>query len=386
MRKLLPSRRLGGLTGGFGWPNRLLEGLESMNVTVRRAALIAAAVAAVAGCAPAAVAAPVSALSWHIVKRVNYNGSNGVFTAVTAAGRHGGWAFEGYSRATAWERNGSTWTQVPFPSQDNEMVVAATASSATNVWAFTQKFGLSRALRWNGQRWTVMRSFSRAIGGAVVLSPSDVWVFGTPDLPGVDLGAWHYNGRTWSRVASGQGLEGGSGRSARDIWAFDGADVAHWNGSVWSRTSVAALLPAKQLLNDPALTGIYEQSGHSVYAIANGRAQDEGGPLVILHWNGSVWSKVADGSFGFGTLQQFAPDGRGGLWLPMPGAGGQKSYLLHYSDGRLTQAALPGGPDRITVDTVALIPGTTELLGGGETHASSDEGTGVVGVVLEYAT
>src|SRR6516164_8500342 len=142
-----------------------------MRVSVRRGALIAAAVAAVAGCAPAANAAPASAPSWHIVKRVA-GGSNGVFTAVTAVGRNGGWAFDGFSNATAWERNGSTWTQVPFPSQNEEMVVAAAASSATNVWAFTQEFGTSRALRWNGQHWAVMRSFSRAIGGGVVLSSS----------------------------------------------------------------------------------------------------------------------------------------------------------------------------------------------------------------------
>jgi hypothetical protein len=174
------------------------------------------------------------------------SGPNGVVTAVTAAGRNGGWAFDGFFNATAWERNGSTWTRVPFPSQNNEMVVAAAASSATNVWAFTQEFGISRALRWNGRQWTVMRSFPRAIGGAVVLGSSDVWVFGTDQLPGVDLGAWHYSG------------------------------------------------------------------------------------------------------------------------------------------GHLTQAALPGGPSRITVDTVALIPGTTELLGGGDTHGAGNPGTDVTGVVLQY--
>jgi hypothetical protein len=354
-----------------------------MRVMVRRAALIAAAAVAVAGCTPTAVAAPIEVPSWHIVKRVT-SGPNGVFTAVTAVGRNGGWAFDGLTKATAWERNGSTWTQVPFPSLSNEMVVAAAASSASNAWAFTNQFGTSRALRWNGQRWTVVRSFSRAIGGAVVLSSSDVWVFGEPIVPGAGLGAWHYNGRTWSQVRSGQGLEGGSGLSASDIWAFDGADVAHWNGSTWSRTSVASLLPAKQLLNDPALTGIFEQSRHSVYAIGNGNLQDEGGPLVILHWNGSVWSKVAGGNFGFGTLQQFSSDGHGGLWLPMPGFGGQKSYLLHYTGGQLIPASLPAGPLAITVDTVALIPGTIEVLGGGDTHASANPGTGVVGVVLQY--
>jgi hypothetical protein len=362
-------------------------GLRAAAVT---AAVTAAAVVALTGCTSASAAGTSAqgastsgSASWHIVKRVA-GGSNGVVTAVTAAGQNGGWAFDGFSNATAWERNGSTWTRVPFPSQNDEMVVAAAASSASNVWAFTQEIGISRALRWNGRQWTVTGSFPRAIGGAVVLGSSDVWVFGTDQLPGVDLGAWHYNGRTWSRVASGHGLEGGSGRSASDIWAFDGADVAHWNGSIWSRTSVASLLPPKQQLNDPFLTGIFEQSRHSVYAIANGNAQDEGGPIAILHWNGSAWSKVAGGSFGFGMLQQLSSDGHGGLWLPMPGSGGQKSYLLHYSGGHLTQAALPGGPSKITVDTVALIPGTTELLGGGDTHAAGNPGAGVTGVVLQY--
>ena len=354
-----------------------------MGVKVRCAARLAGAAAAVAVCGQAAVAAPVSVPSWHIVKRVS-SGPNGGFTAVTAAGLNGGWAFDGTTRSTAWKRSGSTWTRVPFPSLASEVVVAAAASSATNVWAFTDRLGTSRALRWNGQHWTVARSFSRAIGGAVVLSSSDVWVFGEPFTPGAGLGAWHYNGRTWTQVASGHGLEGGSGLSASDIWAFDGTDVAHWNGSTWSRTSVRSLLPAKQLLNDPALTGIFEQSRHSVYAIANGQLQDEGGPLVILHWNGSAWSKVAGGNFGFGVLQQVSSDGRGGLWLPMPGVVGGESYVLHYTGGHLTQAVLPASPTKINIDTLALIPGTRDVLGAGDTHNASDPGAGVVGVIAQY--
>jgi len=354
-----------------------------MRVKVRGAALLAAAVAALSGCTQNAVAAPVSVPSWHIVKKVSA-GPNGIFTAVTAVGQNGGWAFDGLSRPTAWERSGSTWTQVPFPGLSDEEVVAAGASSATNVWAFTDRVGTSRALRWNGQHWTVVRSFSRAIGGAVVLSSSDVWVFGEPFVPGGGLGAWHYNGRSWTQVASGRGLEGGSGRSAGDVWAFDGADVAHWNGSAWSRTSLASFLPARQLLNDPALTGVFEQSRHSVYAIANGQLQDQGGPLVILHWNGSAWSKVAGRNFGFGGLQRVSSDGHGGLWLPWPGSVGGKSYVLHYTGGQLTQAVLPVDPARITLGALALIPGTSDVLGVGDTHNAADPGTGVVGVIAQY--
>jgi len=360
-----------------------------MRVTVARAALIAAAVAAVAGCAPAANAAPAAVPSWHIVTSV-HNGQLGNFTAVTAVGRSGGWAFNNGSVPTAWRLSGSTWTQVPFPGLANEWVDAAGAASASDVWAFTDTGTHSRALRWNGTTWTVERSFSRVIGGAAVLSASDVWVFGDPEFPGQGLGAWHYNGHTWSQPASGHGLEGGSGLSAGDIWAFEGTGVAHWNGSAWSRTSLASLLPAKQQLNDPMITGIYAQSRNSVYAIGNGDLQDEGGPLVVLHWNGSAWSRVAQGNYGIGTLpiQQVSPDGHGGLWIPMPGyAGlGLRGYMLHYSAGRLTTADLPDGPYRISVDAVALIPGTTDLLGGGATHAADNAESNVTAVILKYGT
>ena len=363
---------------------------------VRRAGAAAAAALALTGLAfttaassSAAQAAPAAArpaaAGWHIVKQV-HNGPFGGFTAVIAVGRTGGWAFNQGPVPTAWRRSGSTWTQVPFPGQANEVVVAAGAASPTNVWAFTAGGAQSRALRWNGRAWTVQRSFAQQIGGAVVINSSDIWVFGQPYFPGTGLGAWHYNGHTWSRVASGHGLQGGSALSANNIWAVDGSDIAHWNGSSWSRTSVSHLLPAKQALNGPLLTGIFAESAHSVYAIGNGGLEDEGGPLVILHWNGHQWSKAAEGDFGFGTqpLQQASPDGHGGLWLPMPGVDGQKSYLLHYTPGHpLTQASLPYGPNGISIEAVALIPGSTGLLAGGDIHAADKPGTNVVAVLLQ---
>jgi hypothetical protein len=362
--------------------------------TVRRAAAVSATVLAVTTAASfaaltaqaqgtGATAHPV-APAWHIVKQV-HNGPLGGFTAVVAVGKNGGWAFNGGTVPTAWHRSGSTWTQVKFPAQANQAVVAAGATSASNVWAFTADGAQSQALKWNGRSWTVERSFSREIGGGVVISPSDVWVFGEPFYPSSGLGAWHYNGRTWSYVASGYGLEGGSALSAHDIWAVDGADVAHWNGTTWSRTSVAQLLPAKQELNHPSLTGIFAMSKDSVYAIANGNLQDEGGPIDLLHWNGRQWSKVAQGQYGFGVqpFQAVSSDGHGGLWIPMPGALSGRSYLLHYSAGHLTQVALPVSGSRISLLSVALIPGTDEVLAGGDTHAANSD-TSVVATILQY--
>jgi hypothetical protein len=323
--------------------------------------------------------------AWRIVKRVPH----GSFNVIITVGKKGGWAFDNSdssSAPTAWQRSGSnpsTWTKVAFPGKSNESVVAAGASSSADVWAFTGGGAPSRALHWNGHSWTVQRSFPGQIGGAVVINRSDVWVFGEPFFPGAGLGSWHYNGHVWSRVASGHGLEGGSALSANNIWAFGGVDVAHWNGSTWSRTSVASLLPRQQELNDPAVSEVLALSKNNVYAIGNGNAEDEGGPTVVLHWNGHHWSRLAEGQFGLGA-PQISSDGHGGLWLPMPGVDGEKSYLAHYSAGHLTTTTLPGGPNRITIFSVALIPGTSNVLAGGNTHANGQPGVNDNAVLLQY--
>jgi hypothetical protein len=379
----------------LGWQSKGLFALNKRmrdvvgRVAAGTAVLLATAGLAAGGAYPAlaagASAGQLTAPTWKVVKKV----PGGDFSAVVAIGRSGGWAFGEGPKPTAWRRSGSAWTQVSFPGQSNEVVIAAGATSGTNVWAFTTGGSHSRALRWNGRAWTVQRSFTRQIGGAAVISPGDVWVFGQPFFPSASFGAWHYNGRTWSQAASGHGLEGGSGLSAHDVWAFEGTDVAHWNGSAWSRTSVARLLPAAQKshLNDPAVTGVFEQSKNSVYATGNGNTEDDGGPMVLLHWNGHQWSKVGGGLFGFDVqpVQPIASDGHGGLWIPMAGPeGGTDAHLLHYSGGHLTTAAVPGGPSRTSISTVAVIPGTSGALAGGFTHAANNAGLGDTGVLLEF--
>ena len=83
------------------------------------------------------LAQPAAQASWHIVDQV-HSGANGQFTAVTAVGRSGGWAFNGVVGESAYQRTGSTWKQAPFPKlKMGGEVVTAGATSADNVWAFT---------------------------------------------------------------------------------------------------------------------------------------------------------------------------------------------------------------------------------------------------------
>jgi hypothetical protein len=50
----------------------------------------------------------------------------------------------------------------------------------------------------------------------------------------------------------------------------------------------------------------------------------------------------------------------------------------------LTTVAIPGGPSRTSIATVARIPGTSEALAGGFTHAAGNAGLDDAGVLLEY--
>jgi hypothetical protein len=345
---------------------------------------------AITTAASASASPAVPPLAWHLVKQV-HQGDNGDFTAIAAVGTNGGWAFsgDGFGAPAAFRRSGATWTQAPFPGRSDERVLAAQATSAADVWAFTTNGTASRALRWNGRTWSVAGSFSREISGATVISSTNVWVFGDGFQPGGVLGTWHFNGRTWTHVPGEGSLNGGSALSATSIWAFGGRKVAHWNGHTWAATSVASLLPARDPngLNNPGVTAIYAQSPTSVWAVGDGGREDEGGPVVVLHFNGHAWSQVAaDGAFaGDSVIGQVAPDGRGGLWIPVPGNEGAPSRLLHYSGGHLTAAVLPIAANKIAIESVAWIPGTFQALAGGLTHVPNHPGVGDVAVILQFA-
>jgi hypothetical protein len=364
-------------------------------VTVGIAGLLA--IGAVAGAGPASAVSATSAASatspaaarWRLMKQVKTDFA-GAFTAVAATGKTTGWAFDGQgytSPPAVYRLSGGKWQREPFPSRKNEEVITAAATSPTDVWAFTQGLSApSRVLHYNGHAWSVVAKFTNTIADATVLSSNDVWVYGNIAIPHfqASLGVWHYNGSSWRQVS--KTIQGGSALSATNAWGFNGVDVEHWNGRGWIGTSVKSLLPhAVAGLNSPQVVGVLALSPSSVYAIGNGTAQDEGGPLVVLHYNGRRWTRLATGGFGYGPTPEISSDGGGGLWLPMNGPVGGTSHLVHYAAGRLAPASLPFSAPKITIVSVAHVPGTTQQLAGGYTHASGDRGTNVVAVLLKYS-
>ena len=350
---------------------------------------------ATAGAASAASAAPAATgKQWRVIFTApKVSPSLQVtqdFTAVVATGSTTGFAFDGIGAPageTAWERtgHGATWRKIPFPGKANEQVAYAAASSPANVWAFGNNlFNGSRVLRWTGSKFAVAKTFGGSISAASVLGPRDVWVYGLPAGGGVPaIGVWHYNGQTWSRI--GANISGGSALNDHDVWGFTISSVEHWNGSKWTATPVNRLLPARDPhgLNDPQVVGILALSDSNVYAIGNGNAEDEGGPVVVLHFNGHQWTKLATGQFGYGPdFQQFSPDGSGGLWLAMQGPAGGPSVLVHYAGGKFTKAAV--NQATTTIESLSRIPGTTSQLAGGFTHGSGNRGANVIAALWQY--
>jgi len=258
-----------------------------------------------------------------------------------------------------------------------DRVSYASASSATNVWAFTFK---GRVLRYNGSSWKTVKNFGKVIESGLALSATDVWVFGQSFSPA--LGTWHYNGSSWKKSASGSGLQGASALSASSIWAFGGTNVAYWNGSTWTKTSVAHLLPKNTQLSHSFVAGIYAAAAKSVYAVGSGGRQDEGGPLVLLHYNGSTWSRLAMIS-SLGDPVAVVPDGSGGLWIPVRTGFPGNGSMEHYAHGKLSSVTLPYSPPHLLLFAAANAPHSTRAITVGYFRKSFSASTSTA-VILRF--
>lgn len=311
------------------------------------------------------------------------------FTAVSVTSPASAWAFsaheEGAARPAAWRLSGSVWTRATFPGRGGEQVTAARSSSPSNVWAFTSAH---RAFRWNGCSWAVVRGFpGRNVSGAAVISSQDVWVFGQRYAPGGgNHGTWHYNGHAWTRVPLAAGLAEASAVSASDIWAF-GASwsssatvIAHWNGSGWQRSSVAALLPRPTPYCGPAINGIYGVSATQAWAVGSALCQDVPGPSVLLHYTGGTWHVAA--RLGDHVPLTILPDGRGGLWIPVNGAQIPHCAILHYSHGTLTAARLPFPPQQLLLLDAA--PGSHGIVAFAAGRRTLRPSLATTAVILSY--
>jgi hypothetical protein len=322
------------------------------------------------------VPAQAAATSWSVALTQHYGlASNySMYTAVAAPAVGNAWAFgttngagapaPGTPVAEHW--NGTEWSSSALPSGLSSEIDAASAVSASSVWAVTEIGG--DILHWNGSAWSVsdhVPGSDLLFTGITAVSNSDVWAFGFGNL-GPGIGTWHYNGHTWTKVnGSAVGLESASAVSATNIWAIGspsegpaGGVLEHYNGKTWAPVTAAAL-------SGLYVSGVVALSSTNVWAIAVNASNQ----ALLVHFNGSEWTSVKEPYSGI-VPEFFAPDGQGGFWLDSY-VSHSETWVLHYSAaGQWSRTMLTTG----SLGPLALVPGTTSLWGVGSVPATSPAG------------
>jgi hypothetical protein len=352
--------------------------LHAFKIAVGSAALLSLG----AGAAPAAVS-PAGKTTWR-PGPADIAGATTAVTGVHASGTTTEFAFvtNYFTHAMYIRTNGKAWIRTSGPAlAKGETVVAATAITAHHLVAFAVLANeTSRVLNFSNGKWTVIGKLGAPIGTATVRSGSNIWVFGSTDFAGAKaLGVWHYNGRSWKRIATSG--TNGSGPTATSAWAVNGTVAERYAGGKWTGTNLASLIP-KATIGLKSLIGIYTTPGAPVYAVGSGNNEDSGGPIVVLRYNGHRWTRVASYSHGNMWPSAVSPDGKGGLIIGGSAGAAAQAELLHYAkgSGKLVAESVPGMTSVMnsTFETAANVHGTTVLIVGGETPAKTG--------ILETAT
>ncbi len=89
-----------------------------------------------------------------------------------------------------------------------------------------------------------------------------------------------YGGSSWKSYGPADlgSVQAIWGPAANDAWAVDNAGmILHWNGTDWTKASSSAT---------SSLTSIHGSGSTDVWTV---------GPRTMLHWDGTRWSEIADG-------------------------------------------------------------------------------------------
>ena len=211
---------------------------------------------------------------------------------------------------------------------------SVSAVSANDAWAVGEGTDAvtgahtTLALHWNGATWapvaspnpggTTTSGENSALDGVSAVSAKDVWAVGSyanPTTGAHESLVEHWNGSGWRRVASpnpggtassgsGTNLQAVSAVSAKDLWVVggyldpaSGADrtlIWHGDGKRWTRVSSPS--PGGSNQNDLSdLDGVHGVSARDAWAVGeySTKAKSSGRDTVVLHWNGTRWTRVA---------------------------------------------------------------------------------------------
>lgn len=357
-------------------------------LTIKRAG-IAGAIASIASAAAlvgTVLPAQATTSPWHQVFSHHYGPASDYsgFTSTVAFAPNNVWELGGSDLSggngtlqvpiiVRWR--GSGWTGNTAPTGVTGYIEAASADSASDIWAVT--FGTGYVLHYNGTRWSVATRLPNPTSGVLTdvtaISPKNVWVFGNTGF-GPGLGTWHFDGSTWRHETTaqlGDNIGLASAVNGSNIWAIGASstqpdgEIAHFNGSTWTPVSNA-------LLTGLTFFGIHAFSATNIWATA----QSNSGPSYLLHYSGH-WSRVQI-PWGYSPRIGITSDGKSGLWFVAAPAGSQTQYAVHWFPGNAWQRF----PLTRILGAPVNIPGTSSVVLVGDALA----GTAANAAVWVYGT
>ena len=245
-----------------------------------------------------------------------------------------------------------TWKVVPSPRAGQYLeaitFVAPDASWAVGVSAVARILSVPRQIsgagagaasstplieRWDGSTWQVV-SGPRVRGALVAVAGS-----------GVD--------DVWAVGSVGQTVWAGDWPEYR-YWAL----AEHWDGSSWTRARV----PFRG-----ELWGVSTVEPDDAWAVGGDYTDLEGGPApILLHWDGTAWSKVDPGSgVRLGALTDVVALAEHDVWVIGDDAD-DRAVAVHWNGARWRPYRLPG--NGYPSDVAALSPKDVWVSGSGDTE------------------
>jgi hypothetical protein len=305
------------------------------------------------------------------------------------------WAV-GYNKKLAvtehW--NGTTWTSVPNPAFTHSVTLWGVSElSADDVWAVGDTRGGAVVIeQWLGSAWSVIAS-PKLLGSSVLLSVTAVsagsaWAAGYEYVAGAPGGGYvplleHWNGTSWtvSAVATTGTLSGITEINPTDVWAVGqatvgsaggsfttGALILHWNGSGWTRFASPDA--------DALLRSVSAGSSTDVWAVGDGVTS-----ALTEHWDGSTWTIVPNPGPAYSSLRSVVAGSPTDAWAAgdySPGPGSVRDTLVEHWNGAswaVVRSASAAGRTNYLNAIAGAASGTDVWAVGSSDTSSSSRGT-----------
>ncbi|GAB2840800.1 hypothetical protein GCM10022221_45120 [Actinocorallia aurea] len=321
------------------------------------------------------------------------------FDAIVAPDKKHVWAFGQVGagvndKPLIYRKSGAKWVRAALPAGLRGGVDAASASSAKNVWAVGSDTSAKKPtylLRWNGERWKVVRRWDAHVVYEIVATPGGgAWAFDT-----MKPRALRFDGKRWRQVKTPVTIRSATVHG-KTLWAWgddkDGqSKVVRFDGTRWTTVDPGSLLPPQTEKDSFTFYKTLAVVAGEVWLTAGHYTdlEDPEAPVqaFLLRYADGAWHREAPGLDVGLELHEAVPDGKGGLWFlgleDIPAADGisrDAFHLVHRArSGRWTRRYL-GRNFRGTpgLSDFALIPGTKQLIGVGHIEPPSTTYTSAV--------